>query len=244
MIFKRLHHLRNSLDFRIRSSFRLGFPVTKPNPIDIHFQNEIRTLLDRIDWKPLLQEKRSLVIVDIGARNFCLAPLLKQYFEKFTTTLEIHGVEIDPYRRLRNLHTRYDYAKYYERVTPHSHYHPTSILNFSTPVDVALLFNPFVTVEPLLYWGLPLTQFLPDRIFAHVLTLLRPRGGVAVITSPTLEEIDAAIAFAQKAGFQVTRPKLWTPTGTSTLRRERYFCLALTTPEDPVTIKGSRKGTL
>ncbi len=211
-----LMNVRNSIDFFFRTNLpvpRLSVVEKKNDTLrkDDLLRTEIKefmSLFNELKHLPSLPSHPT--VVDIGARNFFMAPLIERFFSDKGVAPEIHGVEIDSHRRYTDLRTRADYGFYYAGLIPRSHFHPKSFLDFSLSADFAFLLNPFVTEEPLLCWGLPLTEFLPLRMYLHLFKYLAPNG--LVLTShPSEEEYEAGRELAEKAGFTIIETRSWHP---------------------------------
>lgn len=155
-------------------------------------------ILDRtpqhINWHPAPHKK----IVDVGSRSFAYAPVLQKYL----SPRELTGIEIDAFRIYSNLHTRASYAEYYLRNSPNTDFQPMSFLGHKSTPDGLLFLYPFVIPEPLIYWALPLAQFLPEKIFKHAFSQLQP-GGWLYMINHGYEEASAAEMYAIKSGFKM-----------------------------------------
>jgi len=218
-----LKNLRNTFDFSLRNKIALGLAVKKPLPIDLEFQTEMESFLNLFPWKDLLKGRaKTLKIADIGARNFALAPLWDRFFRKLGFEPETHGIEIDPNRRLTNLRTRGDYGRYYAQSIPCGRYHTMDYLEWAEELDIAMHLNPFVTIDPLLAWGLPLKYFEPKSQFKHTQQLLSSRHGILVMSNPNIEEYQTAVGLATEQGFTLRHEKPWRPRDQSSLKRSRF----------------------
>lgn len=189
----RLQDLRNTVDFALRRTFSFALTVQAPLPADIHFQNEMRNFFSLYDWKTHLNDKPKdgqFKVLDVGARNFSLAPVFHSLFTKERFRPEVHGIEIDAYRRMRNFRTRYDYAKYFTSIVPDSCFHACDFLEWSGTADCVFALNPFVTTSPLLAWGLPLKNFRPEAFFEKAASVLPPALGLLFVTNPSEEEVE------------------------------------------------------
>jgi len=202
--------IRNEFDFALRQLLPFGRGVQVPAPADVSFAAEIQAYLSGYDWQRVLPpEKGALRVLDVGARNFAAAPALHALFSGLGYTPRIDGIEIDAYRRLLNLRTRADYGHFYAAQIPGARFHAQDFLEWKTPAEVICLLNPFVTLNPLLLWGLPRRHFRPEATFAHAASLL-PKGGILVTSSPTGAEQAVVGEFAQKY-FTLVQTHQWTP---------------------------------
>lgn len=230
----KFYDLRNTFDFFLRSQFRWGYSVQGEKDVpsmDKRFQAELDDFLRKFSWGAVLKGKpwrNSPVIVDIGARNFTSATVLEKLFAELDAIPEIHGIEMDAYRRLSNFHTRKDYGDYYAKQISRGHYHPIDFLKFETPVHIALLLNPFVTVDPLLDWGLPGRALKPEQIFRHTFNLLKDQNGVCLLSCPCPDEFAVALRFADKVGFVRGQTAEWHPKKDGAQGQPRYGILLKT----------------
>jgi hypothetical protein len=209
-----LWSLRNQFDFFLRKILRVKNPLQlskKQLEVDSLFQKEITEFLNLFSpYYTQTQEKEELVIVDVGCRNFCLAPVLESYFQDYSTT--VYGVEIDAYRRYRDFHTRADYAHYYAKRVEKGSFLDCDFLKFKKSCDVVFLLNPFVTKRPLLKWGLSLFQFKPEAIFKHSYEILKGRKGLLFLSTPSEEEFEIALKLLTSCHFKILEKVVWNPT--------------------------------
>lgn len=226
-----LRNIRNQVDFFIRSKIRLEKELPQDFKVPLRekkFQEEIEEFLDKIDFKKLFTaSKSSYVVCDVGAKNFSLAPVLDSYLRESKCLGEIHGIEIDAYRRLSNFYTRADYARYFCRQAREAYFHPIDFLGFEKNSDVILMLNPFVSKAPLLAWGLPLQHLKPAELFCHAYDLLKEKKGVLVFSSPSEDEFEMASTLAKQAGFQLGMRVSWHPKPESIQKKSRYGRLCL-----------------
>ncbi|MEK7747819.1 MAG: hypothetical protein AAB300_01920 [Nitrospirota bacterium] len=210
-------NFRNQIDFYLRCRFKWSRALASDSPIpteDKRLHQTFKEFLELFEWQIVLNHLKTscpLVIADIGARNFALAPILDQHFRALGQTPEIHGIEIDAYRRLVNFHTRADYGYHYARSIPTGFFHPVDFLAWQRPLHIGFLLNPFVTREALLAWGLPLSALQPERLFRHLFLLLQPQKGVAILSNVDDHEIDISHQIAKTVGFCLGEIKRWEP---------------------------------
>lgn len=226
-----LKNLRNQFDFFVRSKIRFekGLPEDFQIPLsEKKFQEEIEEFLNKLGFNKLFQDsEKHFVVSDVGAKNFSLAPVLDGYLKENHKTGEIHGIELDAYRRLSDLRSRFDYAKFFCAQAREAYFHPIDFLDFQKNCDVILMLNPFVSESPLLAWGLPLKHLKPQELFLHASDLLRSRRGTLVLSSPSEDEFEIASNHAKKAGFRLGEPASWHPNPQSIQKRPRFGRLCL-----------------
>jgi hypothetical protein len=230
-IKERFFDVRNSVDFFLRNRLRLGREVKAhlaAPETDWKLQEEFRQFFSRFDWKSLLApfaQADPLVVADIGARNFAFGPVIDKVFEKAEVTAEIHGIEIDSFRLLSGFHTRKNFGDYYAAQMRKGYFHPTDFLMWNEPLHLALLLNPFVSEEPTLAWGLPLSTLHPERMFRHTFNCLAPQNGLMLLTCPSVEEMEIAKELAKTVGFEELTRQEWHPPKQSVQQKPRYGIL-------------------
>ena len=225
---KNLRNIRNQFDFFLRSHITVGKSVPPNAPIpklDANFQKESVEFFDMFSWKSHLarfEEEDSIRVVDIGARNFALAPVIENLFETYGFDSEIHGIELDAYRRLVNFRTRKNYGDFYASKIRNGEYRVMDFLDWQTPFHFAFLLNPFVTELPVLAWGLPLSKLKPEDIFSHLYGLLKPENGLALISSPSEDEFEIVKRLSLETGFRIREEQTWFAHGKSVQKQSRH----------------------
>lgn len=219
--------LKNSFDFFLRNNLRFSRSVTEASQIperDKRIQIEFREFLDLFPWKEILKNRNNspLVVTDIGARNFVFGPILDKTLENAGYEAIIHGIEIDAHRMLWGFHSRGDFGHYYAGKMRSGFFHAIDFLKWEQPTDLAFLLNPFVSEEPLLSWGLPLSKLKPQEIFQHVMKTLKPRKGIMILSCPSPEELEISKELASKAGFSAGQQVKWLPKKNSVQQKPRY----------------------
>ena len=145
-------------------------------------------------------------VLDIGTKNFDIAPAMYRYFKTHLPTspqLHITGIEIDAYRIYRSLFSRYDVAEFYRKLisvdeNEHHRYISGDFLTHEKQYNFISCFFPFVTSYALLAWGLPRAHLKPQQFVDHILKSLSP-GGIAVVVNQTKKESDLQKLFFEKA---------------------------------------------
>ncbi|NBY18905.1 hypothetical protein EBQ74_01320 [bacterium] len=219
--------IKNSFDFFIRNHFRFSRAVTWPHQIperDRKIQIEFQEFLELFPWEDILMNftKSPLVVTDIGARNFVFGPVLDRLLEKMGREAFIHGIEIDSHRMLWGFHSRKDYGDYYASKMRLGFFHALDFLKWNRPTDIALLLNPFVSADPLLSWGLPLSTLKPQEIFHHAMKTLKDQKGMMILSCPSPEELEISKELAKKAGFVAGLQVKWSPKENSVQQKPRY----------------------
>ena len=216
---------------------RFSIPIKADATIpkrDLGFQRELDQFLNLFSWQPVLQGRpHPLIAADIGCRNFALAPVLHQLFQKLSVSSQIYGVEIDAHRRLANFRTRGDYGRFFANQVPSGQFEAIDFLQWRKDLDVAFLLNPFVSEDPILDWGLPKKFLKPTAILKHARELLERRQGILLLSSPE-EEWEISFGLARKSGFSLIEKKNWHPSPISIQKKTRFGGLfRLASPTNP-----------
>lgn len=202
-----LYDLRNRVDFALRSHLRLRRPVADDAVLAgvAEQQAEFASWVRRFPWERFAPgwSGRRLVVADVGCRTFVHAAPLDALLASYGLEATLHGIEFDAWRRFVDLRTRYDYGVFHAARIRDGRYHARDFLTFQEPLDLAFLTEPFVTEDPLLCWGLPLSRLTPRAIFAHAHSLLAPRRGLLLVSNPDEEEYAAARGHFAAVGFHV-----------------------------------------
>lgn len=175
--------------------------------------------------------------LDVGAKNWAYVGALEVFTRaRLSETFQLDGIELDPYRRYANLHTRADYARAFIREIPQARYHEGNVLDWRESAEVISHFLPFVFPTPLLAWGLPLDEFRPEALLRYTCGLLSP-GGVMLIVNQGPDEAEAqqALLAAVQPDFALDVRNLGQlPTPFIQYRYPRYGWLIRKTPEPEV----------
>lgn len=220
---------KNKIDFHLRSLFKFERQVPGDQPISLlerQFQEELSNFFESLKLKDLIKQGQKYRAVDVGAKNFSLAPVIDEAFKRQKCEVEIHGIEVDAYRRLRDGYTRADYGRYFAKRARRAAYHPINFLSFQQSCDFAFLLHPFVSKEPLLAWGLPIQYLQPEKIFEHAFSILSSRKGVLILSHPSEDEFALGCEIAKKKGFSLGPPTVWKPQKNTVQKKPRIGCLA------------------
>jgi len=213
--------LRNRLDFFFRRRLKWGRDLPDdfiPSETDQKLQSEMREFLGLFPWPKLLSGMpRKIIALDVGARNFATASVMEECFTRQGHLAELHGIEIDAYRRLRDFRTRKDYGDFFARRAKNARYHAIDFCEWRESCDFIFLLNPFVSEGPLLSWGLPLNELKPRSIFEHAAHLLSARKGKLLLSCPSSDELELAKGHADAVGFVPELTADWEP-GTGALQ--------------------------
>ena len=133
-----------------------------------------------------------LNILDVGSKNFSYASGLYNFFSQFKTnhrrTIYLDGIEIDPYRIMINLHSRYDYAMAHIKNLDNTRYITKNFLQWqNNQYDIITWFLPFIIKKPLINWGLPLKYFKPEAMLKHAYNILKQEGIILIVNQSEIE---------------------------------------------------------
>jgi SAM-dependent methyltransferase len=160
----------------------------------------------------------------VGTRTFAIAPVIEKLFQKLNPTPEIHGFEVDAYRRFTNLRTRADYGQYYSRKVKNGYYHAGDFRSTEKKFDMIFNLHPFVTETAHVAWGLPLKVYDPVGLFSHCHRSLA-HSGLFLLSSPNEEEYVRALNLSASVGFNLIEEKKWFPTPGSSQKQPRHGAL-------------------
>jgi len=223
-----LRSLKNQFDFFLRSQFRMGrsLPAGFSTPsCDLALQDEVRSFIEIFPWEEELSrfsKNKALRVLDVGARNFSLAPMLDQFFFEKGYAAELHGIEVDGYRRMVDFRTRRDFGNFYAKKARRAQFHCMDFLDWKKPAEIIFLLNPFVSSSPTLAWGLPLTLLKPEKVFNHAAALIKDSKGLLVLSNPSKEEYEISLELALGAGLTPLKKAEWQPSPESTQQRPRF----------------------
>ncbi len=230
-----IRSLRNSIDFLIRNQLPWGRSVSEKNvhPETEQWQSELDEFLRLFKWNTALRgvgANRTLRVADVGAKTLVAGPVISRLFSEVLGDLEksteVHGIEIDAFRRFTSFRTRNDYGKYFASQIPNGHFHAMDFLDWTKPLDAIFLLHPFVTLEPLLHWGLPKSKFKPNDLFKHAAKCLKHSETATLLLScPSEEELKLAHKLATENGFFALDWAQWLPTESSTQQQPRLGVL-------------------
>ncbi|MBX3463726.1 MAG: hypothetical protein KF830_11175 [Planctomycetes bacterium] len=143
--------------------------------------------------------------LDAGSGDFHYATALQRFLSRHGAqrprAVELLGCEIDGHGIYRDGHSRADHARAHAALADE----PPGAVRYAVadaarltlpPQDVVTLFFPFLTVYPLLQWGLPLSRWRPRRLLRRLVAALRPGGWLLVAnqTAAEYERLGALLA--------------------------------------------------
>jgi hypothetical protein len=110
-------------------------------------------------WSEVSMVKGS-PLLEVGCQDFSRLPALKHFFQNLGCSAPVHGLELDPFPVLSDLHSRWDRAQYYISLMKSDGKNPDQyfagdFFTWEKKTWGLLCFFPFVTPGPALSWGLP-----------------------------------------------------------------------------------------
>ena len=98
------------------------------------------------------------------------------------------GVELDAYRLYSNFYSRFEVAKYYTKGLEKTKYFAKNLLEINQKQDYIIWILPFVSINPLRFWGLPEKFFMPEKLLNHAFNLLKKDGQMLIINQGEKEK--------------------------------------------------------
>lgn len=206
----------------LREAYALG-RLRATSTREVYRENlYVLDLLDRLGGDAIARllppPGRGVVAVDVGSKDFRYAFALARWLELARERrddgeapeteprrVELTGVELDGYPIYADLHSRADHGEAYAREVDGAtvSYEVGDFLDRDDrDLDVVFFFFPFVLRYALVRWGLPLSCFAPERMFARAREALRP-GGLLVVANHTREERRRQLALLEETGFEI-----------------------------------------
>jgi hypothetical protein len=179
-----------------------------------------------IDWN-----KSELKVLDIGSKNFSYATGINNFFGYFNNIQNIKreiyldGVEVDPYRIMIDLHSRYDYARYHIKKLGNTRYLTLDFLEFPQKgYDFITWFLPFIVKEPLIRWGIPMKYLKPVDMLTHAFSLLAT-GGIMLVVNQLETEKNIQLKIIRQLGLNYSVVEKPYNNNFSPYRLERHITL-------------------
>lgn len=224
-----LKDIRNELDFWIRSRARWSRPVLdlgKRRAFYSQLQSEIGEFLQGVPTQEGTPGETGAtpLALDVGAKDFFAGPAIEHFLLSRNQPCELHGIEIDAYRRLQDFRTRADYGMYFAAHMKRGQYHAMDFFRWTEPARYIFLLNPFVFEAPLQAWGLPSRLFQPENVFSHCHDILE-RSGRLVLSVPNQEELRRSKELATQTGFTLLHEWHWHPRTDSIQKQSRIGTL-------------------
>ena len=178
-----LKDLKNRFDFFIRNKTKFSRKNFVEKNEKLLFHNYLENLYTYDILGQCLNKQPSdcTKILDIGSKNWFYAKGEYHFFKSFVQNPCLDGVEIDAFRLYSNLYSRYETAKFYTKNLKNTNYIAGDLLSINDTYDYIIWFLPFVTIEPLKYWGLPEKYFMPEKLLYHAFSLLKNGGQMLIV---------------------------------------------------------------
>ena len=181
--------LKNNIDFFIREKTRFS----RKNFIEKNKKLLERNIKENLYTQDVLSQifentdKPTLKILDIGSKNWFYAKGEYDFFQSFCNDFLLEGVELDTFRLYSNFYSRYETAKFHTIELKNTNYIAGNLLDLQGKYDYIIWFLPFVTKEPLMYWGLPQKYFCPEKLLSHAYNILENDGQMLIINQGETE---------------------------------------------------------
>ena len=182
--------LKNTIDFFICSKTKFSRKnfVEKNPKILSQIERENLYLKDILEKT---FEKKNLEfanILDIGSKNWYYAKAQYNFFKSFCNDFLLTGVELDAYRLYSNFYSRFEVAKYYTKGLEKTKYLAKNLLEINQKQDYIIWILPFVSINPLRFWGLPEKFFMTEKLLTHAFNLLKDNGQMLIINQGEKEK--------------------------------------------------------
>jgi hypothetical protein len=155
---------------------------------------------------------------DVGSGDFHYATALQRWLSLHRASrarpVALRGIELDGHGVYRDGHSRRDHGRAHAALAAADPAGSTvdyvvadasrTALAERGEQDVVTMLFPFLTVYPLLRWGLPLSRFRPRRLLRNAVAALRP-GGWLVVANQTEVEFDRLRALLAGASVRLVR---------------------------------------
>lgn len=151
--------------------------------------------------------------LDVGSGDFHYATALQRFLSRHgggpARAVDLLGCEVDGHGIYRDGHSRADHARAHAALASE----PCGSVSFTVadaaelrlpPQDVVTLLFPFLTLYPLLRWGLPLSRWRPRRLLRRAVRALRP-GGWLVVSNQTSAEFERLRALLEGQPVELVR---------------------------------------
>lgn len=185
----RVQHLQQHYGVRFEAHLNAGNSLESYALLD-----QFQRAQQYFAWQPPTGQ----CVLDVGSRNFYYARALQAAWQPVRLT----GIELDGYRLYENFHTRASHAAHYIRELPQAEFLVQDLLDYHRPADGVLLQYPFIVPEPLLHYGLPLSELKPRALLTHAARLL-PAGGWLWMINKYPEEFSHARDILQEARLRM-----------------------------------------
>ena len=178
-----LEDLKNSIDFFIRNKTKFS----RKNFVEKDEKKLLYNYLENLYTYDILEQciektpADSAKILDIGSKNWFYAKGEYHFFKSFNKNICLNGVELDAHRLYSNFYSRYETAKFYIKKLENTNYISGNLLSIKNTYNYIIWFLPFVTIEPLRYWGLPEKYFMPEKLLSHAISVLKDGGQMLIV---------------------------------------------------------------
>jgi hypothetical protein len=128
---------------------------------------------------------RSIKVLDAGSDDWhyvsSLWSFLNYWSGRSGLSFQLKGIELDPYKMCKDLHTRLDYAEAHSRHLRNTQYQQGDVFDLDEKFEIAFAFLPFVTQKEAFGWKLPLRFYDPVKFFGRLYDCLEPGGLLLIV---------------------------------------------------------------
>lgn len=176
-------NFKNTIDFYIRNKTKISRKnFVEKNPKLIQFiKTENKYVFEVLNTNFRKKNYDCPFVLDIGSKNWSYVNGLHKYFKNVYGEFVLDGIELDAYRLNANFYSRFEVAKYYMKNLSNVTYMADNLLNLNKKYDFITWFLPFVSKNPLIFWGLPLEYFCPEKLLLHAYNLLNENGQMLIV---------------------------------------------------------------
>lgn len=142
-----------------------------------------------------------LQALDLGCHLWSYAPFLKAFYLSGSETVQLNGLELDPWYLQGDGLTRDDWARYHAALTG-ARYQIGSLEHLSLPPqNVISWLLPLILPENALRWGIPRQAHDPLQSLKQLQALLQPQG-LLLIYNGVEAEFQATVSLLQQLDWQ------------------------------------------
>ena len=180
---------KNNIDFLIRSKTKFSRKnfIEKNKEILKRVEAENQYTRDILEQFFEKRKFEKMHVLDIGSKNWFYAKGEYEFFKSFCSKFLLTGVELDAFRLYANFYSRLEVAKFYTKNLENTQYLAKNLLEINQKQDYIIWILPFVSVNPLKYWGLPKRFFEPEKLLNHAYNLLNENGQMLIINQGEIE---------------------------------------------------------
>jgi hypothetical protein len=148
-----------------------------------------------------VQLPEPLAVLDVGTHIWSYAPGLAGYFRHRASTLNLTGIELDPWYLQAQELLRGEWALHYARLAQATWYEGDLADLKLPPQDVICFFLPIVLPQNTVLWRIPMAYHHPVQLFKTAQWKLKP-GGQMLIYNGVEAEYQETLTALRNAGLE------------------------------------------